>query len=313
MLHRPLGASGIDVSVLSLGSWRTYEHISREQGLAVMKAARDCGINFLDDARYNDETGKAPLPTGYSEVVFGELFRAAGWKRDEVVVANKLWWEFWPGESAQQEFDSSLARMGFDHVDLIYATAPPEGLGAAQIVESVGGLLTSGKARTWGVVNWPPKLLAEAAQVARASGVPPPCAAQLAYNVIWRSSVEGAEESAVLDEVGVSVVASAVLVYGALTGKYADPEATGRIAAKLNEPLFQEALDAAPALVALAAQFSTTPAALAVAFAFALAGPRVASVLFGATRAQQVHENVRALEVDPAALAELRRLLGDGT
>jgi L-glyceraldehyde 3-phosphate reductase len=311
MLHRPLGASGIDVSVLSLGSWRTYEHISREQGLAVMKAARDCGINFLDDARYNDETGNAPLPTGYSEIVFGELFRAAGWKRDEVVVANKLWWEFWPGESAQEELDSSLTRMGFDHVDLIYATAPPEGLGAAEIVESVGGLLTSGKARTWGVVNWPPKLLAEAARVARARGVPPPSAAQLAYNMIWRSSVEGAEESAALDEAGVSVVASAVLVYGALTGKYADPEATGRIAAKLDEPLLQEALEAAPTLVALAAQFSTTPAALAIAFGSA--GPRVASVLFGATRPEQVHENVRALEVDPAALAELRRLLGDVT
>jgi aryl-alcohol dehydrogenase-like predicted oxidoreductase len=309
MLHRALGASGIDVSVLSLGSWRTYEHISREQGLAVMKSARECGIDFLDDARYNDETGNAPLRTGYSEVVFGDLFRAAGWKRDEVVVANKLWWEFWPTESAQQELGSSLTRMGFDYVDLIYATAPPEELGAAEIVESVGGLLSSGKARAWGVVNWPPMLLAEAARLARTSGVPPPYAAQLAYNVIWRSSVEGAEESAALDEADVSVVASAVLVYGALTGKYADSEATGRIAAKLDEPLFQEALNAAPTLVALAAEFSTTPAALAIAFA--LAGPRVASVLFGATRPEQVRENAKALDVDPAAVAELRRIRGE--
>jgi aryl-alcohol dehydrogenase-like predicted oxidoreductase len=305
MLHRALGASGIDVSLLSLGSWRTYEHISREQGLAVMKSARGCGIDFLDDARYNDETGKAPLKTGYSEVVFGELFRAAGWRRDDVVVANKLWWEFWPTESAQQELDSSLTRMGFDHIDLIYATAPPNGLGAGEIVESVAGLLSSGKARAWGVVNWPPELLVEAARLARASGVPPPCAAQLAYNVIWRTSVEGVEESAALDEADVSVVASAVLVYGALTGKYADPDATGRIAAKLDEPLFQEALDAAPTLLDLGARFSTTPTALAIAFA--LAGPRVASVVFGATRPEQVRENVRALDVDPAAVAEMRQ------
>ena len=69
---------------MSLGSWRTYERIPREQGLDVMRAARDAGITFLDDARYNDETGTAPIPTGYSEVVFGELFRAAGWERDEV-------------------------------------------------------------------------------------------------------------------------------------------------------------------------------------------------------------------------------------
>ena len=64
-----------------------------------MRAAMEAGINFLDDARYNDETGHAPIPTGYSEVVFGELFRAAGWRRDETVVSNKLWWEFWPDQS----------------------------------------------------------------------------------------------------------------------------------------------------------------------------------------------------------------------
>ena len=306
MLQRALGTSGIDVSVLSLGSWRTYEHISHEQGLAVMRAARECGIDFLDDARYDDETGTAPLRTGYSEVVFGELFRAAGWPRDEAVVANKLWWEFWPAESARQELDSSLTRMGFDYVDLIYATTPPEGLGAAEIVDSVAGLVSSGKARAWGVVNWPPALLAEAARVARSSGAPPPCAAQLAYNVVWRSSVEGAEESAALDEAAVSVVASAVLVYGALTGKYADPEATGRIASKLDEPFVKEALAAAGMLREVAARFSTTPAALAIAFA--LAGPRVASVLFGATRPEQVLENVRALDVDPAAVVELQRI-----
>lgn len=107
---------------MSLGSWRTFERISRDDGAAVMRAARDTGINFLDDARYNDETGAAPISTGYSEVVFGELFRAAGWVRDEVVVANKLWWEHWPREDATAKLDGSLARMGLDHVDLIYAT-----------------------------------------------------------------------------------------------------------------------------------------------------------------------------------------------
>src|SRR5262245_24793503 len=110
--HRPLGASGLEVSALSLGSWRTYERLSREEGVAVLKAAREVGIDFLDDARYDDETGRAPLPTGYSEVVFGEILRASGWPRDEVLVSNKLWWEFWPEQSAAQELDASLGRMG---------------------------------------------------------------------------------------------------------------------------------------------------------------------------------------------------------
>ncbi len=107
--RRRLGSSDLHVSRLSLGSWRTFERIDRGVGEAVMRAARECGMNFLDDARYDDETGAAPIAPGYSEVVFGELFRAAGWDRRETVVANKLWWEFWPQQSAREELDASLA------------------------------------------------------------------------------------------------------------------------------------------------------------------------------------------------------------
>jgi len=64
--RRPLGSSAIDVSALSLGSWRTYERLPAETGIAILRAARDAGISFFDDARYNDETGQAPLATGYS-------------------------------------------------------------------------------------------------------------------------------------------------------------------------------------------------------------------------------------------------------
>jgi aryl-alcohol dehydrogenase-like predicted oxidoreductase len=75
----PLGSSGIVVSALALGSWRTFERMAREDGVAVLRAARDARITFLDAARYDDETGAAPMPSGYSEVVFGELFGGAGW------------------------------------------------------------------------------------------------------------------------------------------------------------------------------------------------------------------------------------------
>jgi aryl-alcohol dehydrogenase-like predicted oxidoreductase len=108
MQRRPLGSSKLEVSRLSLGSWRTFERIPREDALAVMRAARERGFNFLDDARYNDETGLAPIPSGYSETLFGELFRATGWDRDDTVVSNKLWWEFWPEQSAAAELDGSL-------------------------------------------------------------------------------------------------------------------------------------------------------------------------------------------------------------
>jgi aryl-alcohol dehydrogenase-like predicted oxidoreductase len=154
---RPLGSSGMDVSALSLGSWRTYDRLPARSGAAVMRAAWDEGINFFDDARYDDETGQAPIPTGYSEVLFGELFRAAGVPRGDAIVANKLWWEFWPDQSAAAELDASLRRMGFDYVDLIYASAPPPGVSVADLVADLGALIESGKARAWGLLNWPAK------------------------------------------------------------------------------------------------------------------------------------------------------------
>src|SRR6266699_1584296 len=184
--RRPLGASGIHVSELALGSWRTYERIPRDAGLAVMRKARELGINFLDDARYNDETGTAPMKSGYSEVVFGELFRATGWTRDEVVLANKLWWEFWPEQRAAAELDASLERMGMAYIDLAYAESPPAGLTMQEIVHDIGALISAGKLRAWGVLNWKPDQMVEAAKEAGAQGVPPPCAAQLAYSLVRR-------------------------------------------------------------------------------------------------------------------------------
>jgi aryl-alcohol dehydrogenase-like predicted oxidoreductase len=266
-----------------------------------MQAARGEGIDFLDDARYNDESGTAPLPTGYSEVVFGELFRAAGWNRDEVVVANKLWWEFWPEESAAQELDGSLGRMGLDYLDLAYAAEPPDGLILDELVAAVGGLIGSGKLRAWGVLNWPPSLLLEASEVARRERLPLPCAAQVAYNLVMRGPVEDAEAAQVFAASEVSVVASMPLWFGALTGKYAAGDASGRIAGELDRPDVQDALRVVDPLRELAKRLDTTPASLAIAFA--LAGPNVASVLFGATRPEQVAEN--------AAAAELLARLGD--
>src|SRR6266567_576029 len=190
LARRSLGASGIDVSELALGSWRTYERIPRETGIAVMRKARELGINFLDDARYNDETGMAPMKTGYSEVVFGELFRASGWKREEVVLANKLWWEFWPEQKAAAELDASLQRMGMDYIDLAYAERPPKGLEMEEIVHEVGALIDAGRLRAWGVLNWSAELIGRATKVAAELGVQPPCAAQLAYSLVRRSPVE---------------------------------------------------------------------------------------------------------------------------
>ncbi|MGA8922217.1 MAG: aldo/keto reductase [Candidatus Dormiibacterota bacterium] len=307
--RRPLGISGLLVSELSLGSWRTYERIPREVGIAVMTRARDLGINFLDDARYNDETGHAPMKTGYSEVVFGELFRAVGWKRNDVILANKLWWEFWPDQTAAQELDGSLKRMRMDYIDLAYAERPPDGLGVEQITKEIATLITAGKLRAWGVLNWPASLIAEAAAVAQALGVPGPCAAQLPYSLVMRSPVEDADMVRSLQAAEANVVASYTLVGGALSGKYTLPEGEGRITARIDDRDYSEALDAGRRLKELAREVEAPPAALAIAFA--LHNTQVATVLFGATKLEQIEENVKAAELARTMDEQMLKRLGE--
>jgi L-glyceraldehyde 3-phosphate reductase len=305
--HRLLGSSGLQVSLFALGSWRTFERLPREQGLAVMRAARDAGITFLDDARYNDETGQAPIPTGYSEVVFGELFREAGWMRDEVSVANKLWWEFWPEQDAVGEIDASLDRMALDHVDLIYTMQPPEGLAVVELVAQVAALVSSGRARAWGVGNWPADALADAVHAARSLGAPLPVAAQLPYSLVHPGWVDDPAMDAVLADAGIALVASYVLAGGTLTGKYL-LGGDGRASAD-DTPAIVAGKRRAAAVVDLAAEWHVSPSSLA--FSFALAHPRLASVLFGATSPEQLRENVASLAVFTSLDDGQRRRLDD--
>ena len=292
-----LGRSDLQVSRLALGSWRTYERISRDQGVRVMRAAREAGINFLDDARYNDETGHAPLPTGYSEVVFGELFRAAGWHRDEVVVSNKLWWEFWPDQTPAQELAGSLARMGLDHVDLIYSGALPDGVWVEDAVGMITGLIRAGAARAWGTFFWSPEQMERAWQIADRERVPGPVATQPPYSLVRREIVDDPAMRRLASDRGVAIVASYTLAGGILTGKYDEDPGAGRAAGMLSQPQWAPAVAAGRELAALARDIGADPASLAMAFA--LLDPSVTTVLFGATRPEQISANLGAL-----ALAE---------
>lgn len=292
--HRRLGSSGIDVSILSLGSWRTFERIGFDRSVEVMRTAKQLGITFLDDARYDDETGTAPMPTGYSEVLFGEVFRAVGWHRGDVVVANKLWWEFWPDQQAAGELDRSLQRMGMGHIDLIYSMPPPAELPLTDAVEQIAALVTSGRASAWGVGNWPADLLAEARAWCRAKGLPMPCAAQLPYSIANPGWVEGEEMAGLLLGGETSLVASFVLGGGVMSGKYLRGE-TGRMSGGEADPNEGDVAEVARRTAALAEEWGVTPAQVAICFA--LMHPGLASVLFGATTPDQVRENVGAVQV----------------
>ena len=286
----PRAALGpLEVSALALGTWRTFEHMPRERAVATLRHARELGITFLDEARYDDETGRAPIPSGYSEVLFGELFFEAGFAREgAVVVSEKLWWQYWPEQSAAAELAESLKRLRFDSVELIYAVHLPEGLEVPRAVEEVAGILASGEARAWGVANWTAEQIEQALDASAAAGIDPPCAAQLPYSLIDR---DWAGEQRMLDALragGTGLVASAVLAGGLLSGRYAQQGAAGRLVGRLDEPAHRRSLEVGEELVALAREWETTPAALAVAFT--LDHPLIACVLVGASAPSQLDE-----------------------
>ena len=130
-----------------------------------------------------------------------------------------------------------------------------------------------------------------------------PAAVQLPYSLVRRSPVEDPATTAALQPSGASIVASATLAAGALTGKYASATANGRIEGERSDPKHRPALAAAQELVALGAQLGVPPAALAIAFA--LQHPNVASVLVGATTPAQIEENVKAVGVTSTQLRSL--------
>ena len=279
----------LEVSALALGTWRTFERMPRERAVATLRHARELGITFLDEARYDDETGSAPIASGYSEVLLGGLFFEAGFARGGgVVVSEKLWWQFWPEQSAAAELAESLERLRFDSVELIYAVHLPEGLEVARAVDEIAGILAAGEAQAWGVANWTAEQIEQALSACAAAGIDPPCAAQLPYSLVRR---DWAGEQRMLDALragGTGLVASAVLEGGLLSGRYAQPGATGRLAGAHEDPAHARSLEVGDALVALAREWETTPAALAVAFT--LDHPLLACVLVGASAPSQLDE-----------------------
>jgi aryl-alcohol dehydrogenase-like predicted oxidoreductase len=281
--------------------------------LNVMTAAVDAGINFLDDARYNDTSGKAPIATGYSEIVFGNLLRAGGFKRKDLVIANRLWFEFYPNESLEAEVDGSLKRIGIDYFDLMLCYLLPDSLTPTELVRQMKGLIASGKVRHWGPANWPPELLAECCAIAKRTHAPFPTAAMVPYSLLNRKAAENDAMQALCRKHDIAMIASFGLQGGVLTGKYngpQDPVTVRRNAAQIEALRSDGTLAKTARFVELANELGHSPTQLALAYC--LKHPQVASLLFGATSVAQLEENVGALSILPALdddlLARLRAI-----
>lgn len=313
MEYRRLGSSNLEVSAFALGSWMTYEFMEESEALAVFKSGLGQGITFLDDARYDDRTGHAPLKSGYSEVIFGQLLRKSGANRHDLVIANKLWLEFYPGQSLEEEIDGSLQRMKLDYIDLAYCALPPANIPLPELLHQLDALVKTGKIRYWGTLFWSGDQMSQASDLASREGLHKPVAAQPAYSLLDKSQVEDPQTARVYRDSGIGVVASYTLHGGLLTGKY------NRDAGALNSRFKPEELEKmrekglfakVERVIEIAGALGCTPAQLAMAYV--LKNPLVASLLFGAKKPAQIEDNLKALEVatrlDETVMAQLQAL-----
>jgi len=303
MEYRYLGATGLQVSALSFGSWVTFgPQLDVDLALACMAAARDAGVNFFDNAEvYAD---------GESEVIMGEVLQRAGWKRSDLVISTKL---FWGGKGPNDRglsrkhlmegIDASLARMRLDYVDLLFCHRPDFHTPVEETVRAMTTIIEQGKAFYWGTSEWTADRIREAHAVARRERLIPPVMEQPQYNMLHRERVE-VEYARLYETVGLGTTIWSPLASGLLTGKYDDGIPDGsRLAlpgyrwlrSMLDGEEGERKLAAVRGLAPIAEELGCTRAQLAIAWC--LKNPRVSTVITGASRPEQVAENMTALEV----------------
>jgi voltage-dependent potassium channel beta subunit len=305
MLYRRLGQAGLQVSVLSLGSWVTY-HNQVDSGAAreMLAAAMDAGVNFFDNAE--------AYARGQSEVVMGEAIRALKWPRLNYIVSTKFFWgldreghainrrDTLNRKYLMQAIDGSLARMQLDHIDLIYCHRPDPHTPIEETVRAMSDIITQGKALYWGTSEWSAEQIRSAWQIAERHHLHRPVMEQPQYHLFHRRRVE-AEYAPLYDEIGLGLTTWSPLASGLLTGKYRQgvpPGSRGALEGMgfLVDGLTDAAKNAAVGkLEAIAAELGCSVAQLAIAWC--AHNPRVSTVITGASKLSQLRSNLGALAV----------------
>jgi voltage-dependent potassium channel beta subunit len=311
MEYRQLGASGLQVSALSFGAWVTFgAQVDDGTAEACLHAAWDAGVNFFDNAEvYAD---------GRAETVMGDIIRRAGWDRSDFVISTKI---FWGGQGPNRRGLSrkhviegtraALARLQLDYVDLLYCHRPDLHTPLEETVRAMSWLVDQGLALYWGTSEWDAQQIEAAHAVARRERLVPPQMEQPQYNMFHRDRIE-TELAPLYASLGLGTTIWSPLAGGILTGKYNDGIPTGTrigvpgyewLRESVTGPAAQEKLAKARRLEPLARQLGCTLAQLALAWCLRL--PVVSSVITGASRPEQVTENMRALEVLPRLTPEV--------
>ena len=310
MKYRFLGKTGIQVSELSFGSWVTFHNQAGvKSAVEMMAAAYDAGVNFFDNAEV--------YAGGKSESVMGEALKELKWRRGSYLVSTKFYWGLHDGVNEKntlnrkrliEGINDSLKRFQLDYVDLIYCHRPDQTTPIEETVWAMHNIVEWGKAMYWGTSEWAASEIIEAIQIAERHHLHKPVVEQPQYNLFERGRLEG-DYVRFYKEYGYGTTIWSPLASGLLSGKYNKgiPQ-DSRGALKGYEWLHdrltdQERLKKVAALEPIAKDLGGTIPQLALAWC--LKNPFVSTVITGASRVEQVHENMKAGEIAPKITPEI--------
>ncbi len=303
MKYRYLGKSGLQVSALSFGSWVTFgSQVDIDKAVELMTIAYDAGVNFFDNAEvYSD---------GLAETIMGEVLKNTGWKQKDLVLSTKI---FWGGEGHNERglsrkhiiegLDGSLARMGVEYVDLIFAHRPDIHTPIEETVRAFNHVINQGKAFYWGTSEWSAQQIMQAYAIARQEHLIPPLMEQSQYNMFHRDRIEK-EYHRLYSEIGLGTTIWSPLASGLLTGKYnqgipedsrANLEGYEWLLKRFTDEKAKVQIEKVIKLASVAEIIDCTTAQLAIAWC--LLNPNVSTVITGASKASQVKDNMKAIDI----------------
>jgi len=314
MEYRRMGKSGLKLSALSFGSWVTFgSQIQDDTSERLMQMAYENGINFFDNAE--------AYASGKSEEVMGAILKKMNWNRSTFVVSSKV---FWGGDKPNQKglmrkhvveaCHAALNRLQVEYLDLFYCHRPDEETPIAETVWTMHNLIQQGKILYWGTSEWNAQQITEAHLVAEKYNLIGPSVEQPQYNLLERRKLEK-EYLPLFENYGLGTTIWSPLASGVLTGKYLNGipkgsrmeiESLSWIKDKVWSPENQEKVKQ---LNSLAQELDVSLTNLSIAWC--LKNPNVSSVILGATKTNQLQENLKSLDVLPLLTEEVMANIED--
>ena len=306
MQYRRLGRSGLKVSALSFGSWVTFSNqVDRKRAESMLACAYEAGVNFFDNAEV--------YAHGQSELVMGEALKRLAYDRDTWCVSSKVFFgrvkdprptqRGLARKHVTEACHAALRRLQVEYLDLFFCHRPDPETPIEEVVRTMNTLIAQGKILYWGTSEWSAAEIATAHAHAERLGLEGPTMEQPQYNLFHRRRME-VEYAPVFSEYGLGTTIWSPLASGILSGKYADGipddsrfnvEGYEWLREMIESERGRARIQAASEVAAIARGIGATPAQLALAWC--LAKPNVSTVILGASRVEQLEENLGALEV----------------